>query len=424
MPLSFEEMQEQADAGVPRPAPEAVANLPGRLQRASEESAEDLLATAGRAAGEADLRGSLQRAAERLAGSMGDILSGRLQASLRFVLTRALHDTCEPLLFAARRLASESSISPEKYLAWQMCSFTVASLQALAPHCDLRVIYGSKLLLHDERDIQVLSKVASRLVRSWRVNEPSLKRALQARMAEGKGWDTAKMEALLAGLCLAVQERERPQRVRFGKDYVVGSDGAVLMLRPVDLPAIFYWRWIRHQGIKAAEALLLDKPYPPLLDEDGKPHTDVLDLAQLDDGPWADVQRSECADGLLDPPESMRRVAFDPEGTAGAGDDEEDTWLARPGVVDEVVQIPDESALAESRSLLEVVSGEGAAAVGLSDLLAVASQQQRDILQVLYQILTEDEPPPGLSVAVARRLHIQEGQARMQMTRLRRKLTK
>lgn len=125
-----------------------------------------------------------------------------------------------------------------------------------------------------------LASLTAELFDSWRVEDPAVVRALAARARdEDRSRRSVKQEVLMVGLFLAMAEGMRHQRMRFGRRWLVGDTGRPALKRPLDLSGYGFERWLRKEAINAAEAHLLDQPYPTA-------GADALDLACLvPDGP-------------------------------------------------------------------------------------------------------------------------------------------
>lgn len=117
-------------------------------------------------------------------------------------------------------------------------------------------------------DEGALDRLAQRI--PWRLHgtdeEKRIMRAELGSRAEstGRGHEQVKHAALMAGLTLALGEREREQRHRFGQQWVVESaeNHRGILFVPRDARPRWYWRWLCDEAVKAAQADLLGKPYP------------------------------------------------------------------------------------------------------------------------------------------------------------------
>ncbi len=154
-----------------------------------------------------------------------------------------------------------------------------------------------------------LDRLARRFASEWRIfaENVGLQRALREEgEASERTRDEVKREVMRAGLILALAEAAKPQRIRIGERWVHEIDGrpvvftserefrdmntgesgpwnraarpAVALSPPISLPFPYFEQWLRHQTIEAAEASLLDRPYPLSA-------ADVLDQVDGDPGP-------------------------------------------------------------------------------------------------------------------------------------------
>nr|MDA8216471.1 hypothetical protein [Dehalococcoidales bacterium] len=297
--------------------------------------------------------------------------------------------------------AAFSGAPREGCLAEVLCVFTEMVLHVCSYELYHGVAFGSKFLTGNESDREMLQTLAKRIPLSGYGHE--LRRAIARRSAEhGKSEEAVKQEAVMEGLVLAVGERESPQRLRFGKEYVTGKDGTPLVLAPVDLPAEYYERWLHHQARKAAEAGLLNRPYPAPRDDDGGPLHDALDQPRAGDESLLDNLASTTADNPAD---------------ALPGDDEQapaNTGEAQGPAEDDGASFPGDALV-----LGEVLRQMGLGHVTPADAWAKASPQQRDILVAVCEL-----PPAVLSKrgrwkAVAGTLGLKEAHVRGQMRQFR-----
>jgi DNA-binding CsgD family transcriptional regulator len=167
---------------------------------------------------------------------------------------------------------------------------------------------------------------------------------------------------LRAGLLLALAEQDRPQRHRFGRQWVADEDGRVEEFVPTDLPLDLFWRWLKDETCKAATAALLGLPYPGL--------------------GAGDALTRVCAMASLEKPDPH---AVDPFAVIVAIDHRPQTMV-----------------------------------VALNGLITVATPRQRDLLEALA---LELQTNPGATFAdAARRLKLSPSTARVQRHKLLKKL--
>lgn len=115
--------------------------------------------------------------------------------------------------------------------------------------------------------LAALERTAERLVRYPR--NPAARRALAARAdEEGTSPPAVLRRETRAAVLLVLSQRDRPQRHRFGRAWVLDIDGKVAVVPINDLPATWFWDWLRREVPKAVAASLLERPYPPV---DGDP---------------------------------------------------------------------------------------------------------------------------------------------------------
>ncbi len=138
---------------------------------------------------------------------------------------------------------------------------------------------GDLYLARTKGDSAALERLARRL--RWAPLDPRAKEAMKARAAE-MGHEQAYLLAFKPALLLAVARMEEPQRMRFGRDFLVGDDGRPVMMAPMHLPMPWFWRWLRKETINVMEADLLHFSYPTDCDACGRLANDV-DLGVLAD---------------------------------------------------------------------------------------------------------------------------------------------
>lgn len=121
-----------------------------------------------------------------------------------------------------------------------------------------RGTFWGDLHLARKGDIEALARLPSYV--PWEPKHPDARRALAER-GEVEGQAATRRQALMMGFYWAIQREEEPQRIRLGREFLQAEDGS-LLLRPVELPIRFYFRWLRKEVINATEAYLLGEPYP------------------------------------------------------------------------------------------------------------------------------------------------------------------
>ena len=136
-------------------------------------------------------------------------------------------------------------------------------------------------------------RLADGLARGWRVHDPAARRALRA-LPPGDARAQAKRDAAVRGLLLALADGDRPQRVRLGARWVVDDAGRPQLIAPSELTLWAYLQWLRGAAIRAAEAVLADRPWPAEGDARGAPEYVPLEEAvlarEVTDGPtFADL---------------------------------------------------------------------------------------------------------------------------------------
>lgn len=137
---------------------------------------------------------------------------------------------------------------------------------------------GDLYLVRTKGDSAALERLARRL--RWAPRDPRAQEAMRARIAE-MGRERAHLVTFGPALLLAVARMQEPQRMRFGRDYLVGDDDQPVMMEPMHLPIPWFWRWLRKETINAIEAdLLLCLPYPADPDACDSP-ADGIDLSLL-----------------------------------------------------------------------------------------------------------------------------------------------
>src|SRR5262249_33845790 len=110
-----------------------------------------------------------------------------------------------------------------------------------------------------------------------------------------------------AAVLLVLDRKDRPQRPRFGQEWVVDVRGKVAVVAINDLPATWFWDWLRREVLKAVTASLLETPYPP-------GSADVLDPARPGRSPLC-----LSLDALADPPPTGRATPWRCCSTASRG---------------------------------------------------------------------------------------------------------
>lgn len=121
------------------------------------------------------------------------------------------------------------------------------------------------LLLHDEGEPEERLAALERMVDRvpW-APRGAAKRALWARSRhEEVSPVEIKRRELRAAVFLVLGDVEAPQYHRFGTRWLVGQDGRRHLVRPYhDLDLDLLWEWFFDEVVKAAEAALLERPYP------------------------------------------------------------------------------------------------------------------------------------------------------------------
>jgi len=122
----------------------------------------------------------------------------------------------------------------------------------------------------DERN-PALHRLAGPLAVRWHVYDPAARAALAERAEQVGGLEVAKRSAAATGLVLAAADAHRPQAVKLGRRWVVGDDGRKAVLRPLeDLAPEHAIRWLRARAMDAAEAVVLDAPWPRPAEPSGR----------------------------------------------------------------------------------------------------------------------------------------------------------
>lgn len=102
----------------------------------------------------------------------------------------------------------------------------------------------------------------------WRVPQGAAKKELNARAEEQSiSYDAAKRQVLRAAVALVLTRWEEGQFHRFGEKWVTGEDGKCVPILPSALDWLRCWQWLSDEVPKAAEAHLLDTPYPATPDD-------------------------------------------------------------------------------------------------------------------------------------------------------------
>ena len=97
----------------------------------------------------------------------------------------------------------------------------------------------------------------------WRATRDA-RLALDFRAAcERRPAKLVKRDALRAGLLLALDGQDQPQKHRYGTSWVTDENGRQVEFIPSELPLEGFWEWLQDETPKAAEACLLHQPYPP-----------------------------------------------------------------------------------------------------------------------------------------------------------------
>ncbi len=100
----------------------------------------------------------------------------------------------------------------------------------------------------------------------WKVHDPAVGRELVRRAAaEGVDVDTIKRQTLFEAVWLVLGASTHAQHHRFGRAWFTGADGRKATLVPYELRGRqrhLFWKWFTDEVPKAAEAILLDRPYP------------------------------------------------------------------------------------------------------------------------------------------------------------------
>ncbi len=121
------------------------------------------------------------------------------------------------------------------------------------------------LLLHDEGEPEERLAALERMVDRVRwAPRSGVKRALWARARHDEVSPAEiKRRELRAAVFLVLGDVEAPQYHRFGTRWLVGQDGRRHLVRPYhDLDLDLFWEWFFDEVVKAAEAALLERPYP------------------------------------------------------------------------------------------------------------------------------------------------------------------
>lgn len=120
-------------------------------------------------------------------------------------------------------------------------------------------LQGDLWRVRTERSPEALERLAGRL--RWQPRAPQAQEALRRRTAE-VGREQAHLLAFGPALLLALDRREEPQYIRFGRHWLVDDADGRVLIKPVELPMPEYWRWLRAQTVSFMEADLLDEAAP------------------------------------------------------------------------------------------------------------------------------------------------------------------
>jgi len=174
----------------------------------------------------------------------------------------------------------------------------------------------------------VLGRTAARFLPQWRAFEESVREVLRVvAAANEQPVPAVKQAALRVGLVLALAQAAKRQRVRIGQKWIhdvngrrvlftsdevfvyldSGEPGAwtrsapppLVACPPISLPLVHLEAWLRHEAIQAAEAWLLDQPYPAVAG-------DVLEEAEPQDEEQMDRAGPPLVDSLDAVGESRR----------------------------------------------------------------------------------------------------------------------
>ncbi|MDP9365361.1 MAG: hypothetical protein M3Q10_14240 [Chloroflexota bacterium] len=117
------------------------------------------------------------------------------------------------------------------------------------------------------------------LPRNWEVRANLGERA----RVDGVSVRTVMDQELRAAVVLVLGTTGRPQRHRFGRNWLKDDGGRTVEVAPDDLEWELFWAWFRAEVIEAAEAAVLDRPFPAAGDvldrrgRDGRPLRARLD---------------------------------------------------------------------------------------------------------------------------------------------------
>jgi DNA-binding CsgD family transcriptional regulator len=135
----------------------------------------------------------------------------------------------------------------------------------------------------------------------WRIHNPRVWRAIRTRAEADQTSDRAiKHRELCAAILLALETRDVPQTLRFGREWVTDAAGRKDPLPPHELATRWFWQWLCNRAIAMAEAAVLERPFPATEDvldrprRNGRPES----VISLDAG-WERTDGGEALDLLL-----------------------------------------------------------------------------------------------------------------------------
>ena len=120
------------------------------------------------------------------------------------------------------------------------------------------------LLMRGDADpaqqLAALGRMANRV--PW-VPRPAAWNALVKRARrESTSVDTIKRQELQAAIVIVLGAVDQPHYYRFGREWLKGDDGHKVAVTPLHLELDRIWEWFYNEVRKAAEAALLEVPYP------------------------------------------------------------------------------------------------------------------------------------------------------------------
>jgi DNA-binding CsgD family transcriptional regulator len=120
------------------------------------------------------------------------------------------------------------------------------------------------LLMRGDADpaqhLAALGRMANRI--PWAPRPAAWDALVKRARRESTSVDTIKRQELQAAIVIVLGAVDQPHYYRFGREWLKGDDGHKVAVTPLHLELDRIWEWFYNEVRKAAEAALLEVPYP------------------------------------------------------------------------------------------------------------------------------------------------------------------